>query len=196
MTSLVNPIDCSNRYRVGSSNLLSIPLDYFNLPFADPTSRGRQWIVRNAFAVDPSYVEMGLRLRVFDTRDELCSFINQRDLEVLLGLARPDHQIPWAPSQRFYAPGAHGFVGLYLDEVELEDDLFLRECVLRCITFRCQPTPIPKGTAITRALYDSQMQEYQEVLHCVGDCNPVSGWGPDPERASVKTRWKTVSTTK
>jgi hypothetical protein len=96
---------------------------------ADPIEPRREWRIHAFYAPLRGRVLGGLRARVVDQKG-FTSFVNQRDLEVLLRVGRPGAMCPWL-GKPYVAPGDPGWVGPSADDDDLEDDLRERELFLR-----------------------------------------------------------------
>jgi hypothetical protein len=70
----------------------------------------------------------GLRVRLLDEED-FVSFLNQRDLEVVLGMGKPGEQCRWL-GEPYPSVKGEGWIGLFSDPEDLADDLHAREMEL------------------------------------------------------------------
>ena len=133
----------------------------------------------------------GLRAKLTDQKG-FVTFCNQRDLEVLIGLAEPGTFCPWA--RKYYvAPGDKDWYGLYMDDDDLEDDLHDREMLLRAAS----PTGILLGNLeIARRLHLDTKYDVEELDMLLWDADPETGLTPDLRLETVERRWKRVERTR
>jgi len=119
--------------------------------------------------------------------EEFFTFINQRDFEVLLGIVRPGDYCPWS-GRRYVGMDSEEWVGFYVDEEDLLDDLQEREMLLRAK----HPGVLPSGIEITRRIHREYKSDVEELLTLLWDMDPVTGFGPDVRIDTIKTRWSRV----
>jgi hypothetical protein len=111
------------------------------------------------------------------------SFCNQRDLEVLLGIARPGSVCLWADMD-YEEVGERGWFGLCVDDEDLEDDLLERELRLR----ETYPGVLPANLQISRRIHNAGSDQ-QELHLLIGDVDPATGIAPDPRLETINKRW-------
>jgi hypothetical protein len=114
------------------------------------------------------------------------SFCNQRDLEVLLGIARPGSVCLWADMD-YEEVDEPGWYGLCVDDEDLEDDLLERELRLREV----YPGILPNNLQIERRIHNAGT-DLQELHLLISDIDPATGFGPDPRLETVSKRWVRV----
>lgn len=115
--------------RLGESRRLGGLLEIQDREFPDPRNPDRIWVVTGAFwKIQVSQIP-GLRIEIRDQKDFI-SLINQRDAEVLLGLARPGEVSSWL-GERYIAPLMPGWVGPGVDAEGFKDLLYDMECAER-----------------------------------------------------------------
>jgi hypothetical protein len=146
--------------------------------------RRRTWTIQS-FLLPTQRALGGVRAKLQDQKGFI-SFINQRDLEVSLGLAAPGENCPWLGSD-YVGPKDDEWIGLCADEDDLVDDLYERELFIR------QSYPIiPEGTSFTRQVHLEHGVDVEETYVLLWDIDPVSGLCPDPRFCSVLARWQRV----
>lgn len=112
--------------RLGESRRVGGLLEIQDREFPDPRNPSRIWVVTGAFWKIPTTLIPGLRIELRDQKDFL-TLINQRDAEVLLGLARPGEVSSWL-GERYVAPLMGGWVGPGVDAEGMKDLLYDMEC--------------------------------------------------------------------
>ena len=198
MTYIVSPELAVSRLRVSdSSMILFLKHDCIGKSVRDPDNKSRLWTVRDAFAPEEDVAagnSLGVRFRCIDARG-FVTFINQRDLEVLLGYGKPGERIPWSDN-RYYVSvfsEAH-WVGFQVQKWDSLNDLHLRETAIR-IDRGYGNAPIPMGATITRLIHMRDGQDLEVKFTCVGNADRHSGYGPDTQFGSVEYRWNCVEKT-
>jgi len=180
---------------------VGLPADaYLGREVQDPLEPRRVWMIHSFFTPAPGRMLGGLRARVVDLKG-FTSFINQRDLEVLLGLGKPGDYCKWL-GQKYTKPGEADWYGFCCDEVDLQDDLHTREIELRA-TFPILPGFLDAQFGITdtigyapaemtRLLHLDRAYDVEEhlVLRC--DVDFSTGSRPDSKVNTVSERWVRV----
>jgi len=154
--------------------------------FPDIYDGARAWTIMAVLAPVPGRALGGIRVRVEDQKG-FTSFCNQRDLELLLGLARPGTVCPWLRT-KYPEFDEVDFFGLCIDEEDLIDDLHERELRIRAET----PGVLPFGMQLTRYLHLEYKRDAEELLMMLYDCDSESGLGPDQRLETVSNRWTRV----
>jgi hypothetical protein len=106
----------------------------------------------------------GVRAKLYDEKGFI-TFLNQRDMEVLLGLGVPGQICPWW-GRSYAGPGDLGWVGLCADEEDLRDDLYERELFIRQ-----ELQHIPEGVSLLRKVHVDAEVDVEETwifLHDTG----------------------------
>jgi hypothetical protein len=153
--------------------------------YIDPREPWRAWILQYLYEPIRRRRLNGIRAKFMDNRGFI-SFCNQRDLEVLLGIARPGAPCHWADMD-YMEVGEPGWFGLCVDDEDLEDDLLERELRLR---ENC-PGVLPPNTQIQRRVHNAG-SDYEELYLLLSDWDPVSGISPDPRLETISKRWVRV----
>lgn len=176
----------------GANNLVST-FDVVGLPFEDPqeVNQKRIWVVQDLYAPIPTRTLRGIRAKVVDPKG-FVSFVNQRDLEVLLGRATERSFCQWL-GQPYASTASNDWIGLAVDGDDSLDDLYDREVVLR--RGRIQRPLDPKDT-ITRRLHREAGHDVIETWVLIADRDPVTGASPDIRRETIMNRWVLSETTR
>jgi len=155
--------------------------------FDDPKQSDRSWTITSLYSPINRALG-GIRARVMDTKGFI-SFINQRDMELLLELARPGEWCAWAHE---YYPGVNdeveGWYGLALDPDDLLDDLYERELELRVR----HPDDILQPQEIRRRLHFGPNNDMEELVALLWDADPDTGLGPDYRFETLEKRWSRI----
>lgn len=114
--------------------------------FYDREKAGRVWTVIDLYAPLYSRQCPGIRALVSDQKNFL-SFIEQRDLEVLLGIGTPGEPCPWLYGTNYPGPDDADWFGLNIDDDEIEELLFANETM-----YRQDPLYAPNGLLNSMAL--------------------------------------------
>lgn len=181
---LINP----NRVQlptIPGTRILEESFGLVGFQYMDPHEPRRAWVLQCLYAPIKRRRLNGIRAKFMDTKGFI-SFCNQRDLEVLLGIARPGSVCLWADMD-YEEVGESGWFGLCLDDEDLEDDLLERELRLR----DALPGVLPTHLQIERRIH-SAGADMQELLMLVGDFDPVTHIAPDPRLETISKRWVRV----
>lgn len=153
--------------------------------YLDPIEPKRTWVLQYLCA--PIYKRRlnGIRAKFMDSKSFI-TFCNQRDLEVLLGIAQPGTTCYWADMD--YAEiGEPDWFGLCVDPEDLEDDLLERELRLREV----YPGVLPNNLEITRRIH-SDKTDAEELHVLIADYDVDTGLAPDPRLETISRRWARV----
>lgn len=175
---------------IPGSRLLLETFGLLGAYFPDLYNRERAWTIVTVLAPIPGRALGGIRVRVEDQKG-FSSFCNQRDLELLLGLAQPGMLCPWLRQEYPEFDDAE-FFGLCADEEDLLDDLHERELRIRAEN----PGVIPFGTQVLRLLHTDQKVDSEELMMMSYDCDPISGLGPDTRFSTIGSRWTRIERNK
>jgi hypothetical protein len=149
------------------------------VPYGDPR---RTWTIQSFFAPSPQRAIGGVRAKLQDQKG-FVTFCNQRDLEILLGLAAPHTFCFWL-GQRYAEPGDKSWVGFYVDAWDLVDDLYERELMLRV-----EHQAILSGTTLVRYIHVEEGVDVEETYMLLRDWDSETGLEPDPRYETVQRRW-------
>jgi hypothetical protein len=128
----------------------------------------------------------GVRAKFLDNKG-FVTFCNQRDLEVLIGIAKPGSPCHWAGTD--YPDVADpGWFGFCVDEEDLDDDLLDRELRLR----EHYPGVLPSNLQVIRRVHDGGVSDREEMHMLLADMDRYTGYGPDPRLETINARWVRV----
>jgi hypothetical protein len=182
---LLNPYR-HNLAVVPGTRILSTELGLSGVAFDDPGTPGRRWTITGVYAPVSSRRLGGIRVKLEDQKNFI-TFCNQRDLEVLLGLAAPGDWCQWT-DQEYPGPKDHEWYGFAADWEDLADDMLEREYSLR-VQF---PGVLPFGLEVTRRVHVDGSHDVEELSTMLYDCDPQTGMGPDMRLETIDTRWTRV----
>jgi hypothetical protein len=185
---LVNPTPHSLKLIEGT-RFLEDPIGLPGVAIRDPLEPDRPWYVQWVLAPVPGRLLGGVRAKLTDSKGFI-TFVNQRDLEVLLGMAKPGQYCKWL-GQDYVGPTDPDWYGLCCDDEDLRDDLFERECIAR----RDYPGVLPQGLELTRRLHIDFRQDVEQLDTLLWDWDPDSYLTPDPRLETVHRRWTRVERT-
>jgi hypothetical protein len=168
----------------GGSRMLQLTLGVVGFRLADPAAPNRLWTVQALYAPIPGRRLGGLRAKLTD-QSGFVTFCNQRDFEVLLGVAEPGSWCPWA-EQNYVEPGDQEWYGLCADSDDLVDDLYERELAMRIPE---QNWMLPPAAEIVRLVHTDAGCDFQDLLILVRDYDPDTGYGPDVRIETIEGRW-------
>ncbi len=150
----------------------------------DPLELERMWTIHMLFAPIPKRALGGIRAKLVDQK-QFVTFINQRDLEVLLGVGKVGGWCPWTGAS-YVGPGDKDWFGLCVDDVDLADDLHERELLLRAQ----QPTgTLVSGQELVRRVHHDQGRDEEELLTLLWDRDPDTMIVPDGRLETLDRRW-------
>lgn len=164
------------------TRVLSSTLGLVDRRMPDPTDRGRVWTVVNVlYPADGNHV----RLRLCD-EGGFITFIRQKEFEVLTGRCKPGSICPWDGEEYpEIGDSVGGWRGIEVTELDLEDDLFLRELDLRQQAGWGVLPPLQLQRFMKTS--DSKNEVLLELLRW--DADPDTGIGPDYRLETLGRRW-------
>lgn len=159
----------------------------------DPEEAERVWTVCALY--QPLKRQLGgIRAKCIDNKG-FTSFINQRDLELVLGVAKPGDWCKWL-GREYPEINSSDFYGFCMDTEDLVDDLYDRELVIRAAQAELmgQYVAIPEGTEVEQ--YIHYCANNDAVRRCVlrWDEDPKLGLRPDPRLETLMSRWVAYET--
>jgi len=157
----------------------------------DPHVTGRIWTLQGLYLPVRGRAVGGVRAKLTDQKD-FFTFINQRDLEVLLNLGSPGGYCPWLDSE-YVDQSDREWHGFCVDEDDLVDDLYERELLLRAQYD--EGDFLPEGSEISRRIHNGQGDDYEELNVLLWDMDTSTGFGPDPRFETIENRWRSVERT-
>ena len=182
---LLNPFQATIQVIPGS-RILTETLGLFGVSIEDPVQVGRRWTITGLYGPVFGRKLGGIRAKLEDDKGFI-TFCNQRDLEMLIGLASPGNFCPWT-SSTYPEWDSSDFYGLCADDDDLRDDLYDRELTLRAQ----QPGVIPFGQELIRRVHTDAKRDFEELYTMLYDCDPITGYGPDPRFKTLSKRWARV----
>lgn len=180
------------------TRLLVDGLGIIGLTLRDPMEKERWWTVTQVFAPVEGRMVGGVRAKAVDERGFL-TFINQRDLEVLMGIGEVGSLCPWLGTD-YVSTASSEWMGMCADEEDLADDLYLQELELRSHSsldgllngFSYQPLSGEPEQQIVRRLHLDYGQDVEELLLLRQDFDPETGEYPDTKPETLMQRWVKV----
>jgi len=170
---------------VAGTRILETDLGLAGFTFVDPVNPQRIWVLQHLLApVKRRHID-GIRAKFEDAKGFI-AFCNQRDLELLLGLAQPGDYCPWL-DEYYPSPIDREFFGLCADDEDLKDDLFERELRLR----EQYPGILPQFLEVSRRIHNGSV-ESEELFTLLGDVDFYTGISPDTKLETVENRWSRV----
>ncbi len=189
---LLDPyLDTQHLATFAGTRLMHETFDLVGAEILDPANSERRWTLKAFFSPVRGRALGGVRAQFSDQKG-FTTFCNQRDLEVLIGLAEPGTYCPWARTD-YAEPGDRDWYGLCMDEEDLADDLHDRESL-----FRMQSsTGILLGDIrFTRRVHMDTSSDFEEYMMLLWDCDPSTGMTPDLRLETVDGRWKRIERTR
>lgn len=168
--------------------MLATDLGLLGTVIIESSNLSRIWTVNTVYAPVPERHLGGIRLKLVDQKN-FVSFCNQRDFEVLSGIAKPGELCRWT-DRDYPEPGDHDWIGLCMDAIDLEDDLYERELALRA---EYPGVPLPDASEIWRRVHPGVTRDAEDFWVLLRDVAPETGYGPDPRIENIYTRWSCVS---
>lgn len=181
---------------LGASRRVDSMMEVLDREFPCPSNARRIWRVTGVYAPTPQYRIGGIRLRIEDQK-KVASFINQRDAEVLLGLAKPGTFCQWHGGT-YAKPGDPTWVGPTVTADDLADIVLDLETWARYSSHtRGQGLSIQSGRQFAVLLYDGDTDQKQ-TWRFIGDATPLDfsleglahRWQKD---RSEKQAWSEIS---
>jgi len=172
------------RFRpIPGTRLLEETFDLIGEPVEWPA--GRRWTILGFYEPKGArYVSAGVRARVRDEKG-FYSFINQRDLELLLDPGLAGRWCEWM-GEDYPEPGGRLWYGPCVDAIDLADDMHAIEQELRCE----YGEPLPE-MGLERRIHDYGSDWAREEL-LLRDFDPETGLCPDSRLETINSRWVTA----
>lgn len=186
---IINPFIAQDKLAtVGDTNILEETFGIIGQSFEDAEIGERYWTVFSLYAPVRGRAIGGIRAKLVDQKG-FVTFCNQRDLEVLLDIVQVGAYCPWL-NERYPTPGDRKWIGLCMDEQDLVDDLYDRECEIRAMD---PSTPVlASGLGLQRRLHLADDNDCVESLVLLSDIYLETGYGPDTRFETVERRWSSV----
>lgn len=185
---LINP--CKTQLpTIPGTRILEDTLGIVGFQYTDPKNPNRVWTLQHLLAPVRKRALGGIRAKFLDHKD-FSAYCNQRDLEVLLGIAKPEEYCHWL-NDEYKGPKDREWYGLCMDDNDLQDDLYERELRIR----EHNPGVLPQHIEITRRFHDGGT-DVEELLILLWDVDTVTGISPDTQLTTVTHRWARVEKVK
>ena len=153
----------------------------------DPDNPYRNWTISALYTPLSGRSCGGIRAKLTDEKNYI-TFINQMDLEVLLGRAQPGALCKWS-NKRYAAPGENTFYGFCADDDDLIDDLYDRELLMRGES----PTGVLSAACESvRRIHLEDRVDVEEYHIMMWDADPETGICPDIRFETLERRWTRV----
>jgi hypothetical protein len=186
---IVHPSLERGRLQVCGGRLLTETFGLVGKTIRDPVDPRREWKIEGLYYPIWGRAVGGIRARVVDQKG-VTSFINQRDLELLLGLSQPGDYCRWLGSD-YVDPYDRAWLGFCMDEEDLRDDLYAREVELRYHQEQLTgSTILPQDLELDR--YIRTGSDAKEVLFLLFDFDQETGISPDTRLHTIDLRWKRI----
>lgn len=186
---LINPY-LGNLEPLPGSRILVDTCGVLGKRVVDPKDPSRPWYITGIYAPLQTRALGGVRVKLEDEKG-FVTFCNQRDLELLLYMAKPGDLCPWT-NKEYPRLDSREFYGLCCDDEDLRDDLLDREYAIRAQ----YPGVLPHGLELTRRVHLSHGRDVEELYLMFYDADPDTGYGPDPRLETVDYRWSRVERNK
>jgi len=149
----------------------------------DPTAPRRLWTIQSLYAPILNRHLGGIRAKLVDSKG-FATFCNQRDLEVLLNIAAPGDWCKWA-GEEYPSPKDERWIGFCMDAIDLMDDLYERELMLRAE----YQGVLPNTLSIQRLIHAEPGRDFEDWWVLLNDADPHTGLGPDSRYETLYDRW-------
>jgi hypothetical protein len=124
---LINPYQAVSMPVVPGTRMLQQDFGLAGYQLVDPGNSERLWTVSGLYT-PVGRKPNGIRVKLIDNK-RFITFCNQRDFEVLLGIAKPGDWCHWA-GEEYCGPDDANWFGFWADSLDLCDDLHERELEL------------------------------------------------------------------
>lgn len=186
---IVHPFMERGRLEVLAGRLLQETFDLVGSKITDPYETRREWKIDGLYAPIWGRAVGGIRARLVDQKS-VTTFINQRDLEVLLGIARPGDYCRWLGSD-YVDPYNRAWIGFFMDDEDLRDDLYVRESEMRMQQEQMTGSAVlPSELEIDR--YVRSNTDTRELLCLMFDFEQETGMAPDTRLETIDQRWRRI----
>ncbi len=188
---LLNPFTHSlDRYCIEHSRMLGESFELNKIvgqSILDPATPNRIWTLYCWYAPVKRRLG-GLRAKFVDQKG-FTTFCNQRDLELMLGLAQPGDWCRWT-NAHYPERNSAEFYGFCMDEIDICDDLHAWEMQKRIEYWNQGHAIIPETFDISRRLHIGANNDVEQIDVFLFDYNPDTGMGPDPDVIRIDQRWR------
>ncbi len=178
---IVNPYDSQLDVFEGT-RLLKRTFGLIGKTVQEPSS-DRRWVIHGLYAPLPKRVLGGIRAKLISP-DGITTFINQRDLEVLLGDGIPGASCRWLNSV-YPQVGEDNWFGFCMDTQDLLDDLMDHELMIRLTN----GGKLPPGSEIQRTVHTDKNTDTEEIFVSTWDINSEAGIAISTGISTIHNRW-------
>jgi hypothetical protein len=176
---------------IPGTRIVQETLGLIGVQLLDPYNPLRIWTIQGLYSPVAGRALGGLRAKLEDQKGFI-TFINQRDLEVLLEVERPGNYCVWL-STNYVGIQDRDWYGFCVDTDDLLDDLYDRELQIRAQYPR--GAILPSGIELTRRIHNGYGDDYEELYTMLWDMDPGTGYGPDDRFETLESRWRSVERT-
>ena len=188
---IVHPYRERERLQVCGGRLLVETFSLVGSILGDTVEPLREWTIDGLYSPIWGRTLGGIRARVKDQKG-FVSFLNQRDLEFLLGLGVAGRHCAWL-GEDYVDPTDRGWVGFCMDDEDLRDDLYARELDMRFHQEELTGSKVlPEGLELDRLLGINGGTDIKELLTMRCDYDPNTGEYPDLRFNAVDLRWMRI----
>ena len=188
---IIHPSLDRERLRTCGGRLLIETFGLIGEKVTDPLHPEREWTIDGFYEPIRGRAVGGIRARLIDQKGFI-SFINQRDLEILLGLMRPGEYCQWL-GKDYVDPYDRHWLGFCMDSEDLQDDLFARETELRYHQEEATGgRTLPEGYELERLIHTGGSTDLRELLFLRLDYDIETGQYPDERIRTVDMRWMRI----
>lgn len=171
---------------VPGTRILSDDYGLAGFQYTEPSNPLRLWTLQYLLAPLSGRALGGIRARFLDEKGYV-TFLNQRDLEVIAGIAQPGDDCLWL-GEPYPGPDDDEWFGFCVDTQDLNDDLHDRELRIR----EAYPNMIlPSGIEIARRVHSGK-SDWEELHTMLWDVDVETGFGPDTRLDTVESRWSRI----
>lgn len=167
---------------------MALELYIIGFTLTDYRMRERVWTVTAVYAPVLSRQLGGVRIKLTDQKG-VVTFCNQRDFEVMTEMAKPGDWCAWTGA-KYPGPDDQDWIGFFMDETDLEDDLYERELALRA---EHPKVMLPQTSEIWRRLHLGGQRIVEECWVLINDFAVDLGYGPDTRLETIPCRWSRAS---
>jgi len=182
---LVNPYADQLSVFAGT-RILTTDFGLVGTDIIDQANERRVWTVTSVYAPIPERCLGGVRVKLVDQKG-FVTFCNQRDFEVMLGMAKPGDFCRWT-GREYPHPHDDAWIGFCVDKIDIQDDLYERELALRA-----ENPILPSPSDIVQRIHPNMTRDYEEFWTLRGDYDFETGIGPDTRIETLYERWSRVS---
>lgn len=169
---------------IPGTRLLEETFGIVGVRLPDPHDKKRTWMVQGLYQPVRGRVLGGVRAKLTDQKGFI-TFCNQRDLEVMLGMASPGDDCLWTDTE-YVSHADRNWLGFCCDEDDLLDDLFEQEMFLRT---HAPGGILYPGLEFERRVHVGHNNDCEELFSLFTDVDPDTGFFPDRRFETLERRW-------